>query len=37
MIFLEKNIEKECDDKFFEAGITVIPKIKIDHMVKYDV
>jgi len=34
-IFLEGSIEKECDDKFLSAGITVIPKIKIDHICKY--
>lgn len=34
VIFLEGSIEKECDDKFMAAGITVIPKIKIDHISK---
>ena len=34
VIFLEGNLEKECDDKFFASGITIIPKIKIDHLVK---
>ena len=29
IIFLEGNLEKECDDKFFSSGITIIPKIKI--------
>ena len=34
IIFLEGSIEKECDDKFSSAGISVIPQVKIDHISK---
>jgi hypothetical protein len=34
LIFIERSIEKECENGFLRAGITVIPKIKIEHLSK---